>query len=59
MSYFSFVTNRPVITILLIKLLDPKKVNYTGKSYCMRFFFVGYIIDRYVHYILDTFAKNY
>ena len=31
--------------ILLIKLLDPKKVNWTGKSYCMRFFFCRVYLD--------------
>ena len=32
------------MTVLLIKQLEAKKVNLTGKCDCMRFFFVGYIV---------------
>ena len=42
-SYRSFVTNRPVVMIFLIKLLDPKNGNWTGKKllYAFLFFFLS------------------
>ena len=46
MSYLSFVTNRPVVTILLIKLIAPKKGKLNGKKILNAFPFLSgiYII---------------